>query len=821
MADDDTKVLLRTIERERAAKKAAEQFAEERTRELYATNKQLKNLADNLQSIADERTKELRTAKDEAERANAAKTAFLATMSHEIRTPLNVVLGMTDLVLDSELSQEQQALLKRVMANSETMLAIINDILDVSRIEAGELRIDRSPFNPREIVEDVAESLCVQAHDKRLQIVCEIDESMPRSALGDGIRMRQILLNLGSNAVKFTQTGDVILSASATRNESGAHVVELQVQDSGPGIAEDKLDDVFAAFIRLEENGANRTVQGAGLGLNISQSLAEAMGGELSVQSEEGVGSTFSARIPLEVDASAESCERLLLGSVFAAVVHPHDRVRAVICELLKRAGAQVVDAPTLESLEEIAGPLRQVTWIVERTDPWLKSKPGHYRDRTLILLSDVSSHVGALQQLVDVHGVVVPAPFRADTLYDAVETANGYRSKPRTVQPAPLSRPPAVLKQSRVLLVEDNPDSRAVFKFLLESFGLDVLLAENGEEAVRQLGTHSVDLVLSDLQMPVMDGYSLIEHIRKTDIEFERPPLTVVALSADATTGVRERCLAAGFDEYASKPVSRQTLQSIVEQHLDLRPKLLVVDDSVDQVRLTCKWLQRSNTYRVIHVSSGCDALALIKSQPISLALVDMIMPGMDGYEMVRNIRATKNGATIPIVAVTGQSGQEAKNECEAAGCTHFLEKPFRHNDLMHTVRDALRDTRTATPAQHPEPKTVQTEETSIEVRVDADMIDLLPDFFRNRWANLRHARKLVQGGDFAELKRIAHGEKGVGGTYGFMELSELAREIEKGCADNNVAQLDSTLDQIEYYLRNVYTLGEGGNPIRCVEFK
>ena len=537
MTDDEKEILLRTIERERAARKAAEQFAEGRTRELYSTNEQLKNLANNLQSIADERTTEIRSAKDEAERANAAKTAFLATMSHEIRTPLNVVLGMTDLVLDGELSQEHRALLKRVMANSETMLAIINDILDVSRIEAGELRIDSNPFNPREVIEDVAESLCVQAHGKRLHIVCEIDDSVPHFALGDGNRLRQILLNLGSNAVKFTQAGDIVLSASSTRDEAGTHQVEIRITDSGPGISKSKIGQVFDAFVRLEENGVNRTIQGAGLGLNISKSLAEAMGGQVSVESEEGIGSTFIARLHLGLDPDAHTEERLFPGSVFITLVHPHERSRTVLRESLKRAGAQVVDAVSLQSLEDFAGPLQNATWIVDANDPGLKANSKEFRERTLVILSDVSSQVSALRELLDANAVV-PAPFRASVLYDAVETATGFRSPHRTARPVPISRPVTEMALSRVLLVEDNPDSRAVFKSILESFGLDVLQAEDGKKAVEQLNAHSVDLVLSDLQMPVMDGFALIEHIRQHDLLSGRPPMKVVALSADATTG-------------------------------------------------------------------------------------------------------------------------------------------------------------------------------------------------------------------------------------------------------------------------------------------
>jgi signal transduction histidine kinase/CheY-like chemotaxis protein len=819
MDENEREVLRRTISRERQARKAAECFAEERTRKLYDANKRLEGLAGNLQEIADARTAELRAAKDEAERANAAKTAFLATMSHEMRTPLNVILGMTDLVLDSDLSADQRSLLKRVMANSETLLAIINDILDVSRIEAGELRMNFERFDPCEVVEDVAESLCVQAFGKRLQIVCDIGERVPRAVLGDGQRLRQILLNLGSNAVKFTSSGDVTISTRAVTDDEGVERIEFGVTDSGPGIPADKIDKVFQAFVRLDENGSNKAIPGAGLGLTISQALAAAMGGTVTIESTKGVGSTFVASIPFERTEDAEPQRRAFPRPVKVVLLHSHERTRTVLRRILEQAGANVVDAMSLEALGPPDAVPSDCTWVVDASDKWLQRQGALFRDRKVVLLSDISLRVDELRKLTGANAIV-PAPFRAAAICEAVEIANGISSMQRSLRPAHVSSPTTPLRRSRVLVVEDSPDNRKFFRLILEAMGLDVDCVDNGKAGLERFKRGTFDMVVSDLQMPVMDGFQLVRAIRDWEDANQEARTKVVALTADATAGVHEQCAAAGFDEYITKPIARATLEGIVDRNIDRRPAILVVDDSIDQIRLTCKWLSRSNAYQITHVSNGHDAIEAVSKQAVSLVLIDMVMPGMDGYETVRRIRRLENGASIPIVAVTGLSSREAQRECQKAGCSHFLAKPFRDDELLQTVRDVLRATGPRVSALAPETSSLAPD-TKNRVAVDADLVDLLPGFFRNRWINLRRMRSLTSQANFAELKGIAHGEKGVGGTYGFSLITELNRKVECACVEGELDKLAEALDEIESYLRGVEGISVSGATFSAAEFE
>jgi signal transduction histidine kinase/DNA-binding response OmpR family regulator len=828
LEENEQDVLRRALSRERSARKEAEKFAEERTRELYTANERLKDLAENLQRMVDARTAEIRAAKEEAERANSAKTTFLATMSHEIRTPLNVILGMTDLVMDGHLSSEQRSLLRRVMANSETLLAIINDILDISRIEAGELRVNSERFDPREVVEDVAESLCVQAFDKRLHIVCDVGERVPRAVLGDGHRLRQILLNLGSNAVKFTSSGDVVISARSVAGDEGSARIEFRVVDSGPGIAPDQIEKVFQAFVRLDEHGPNRSIPGAGLGLTISRALATAMGGAVAVESMMGAGSSFIATIPFVEVEDAESESRKFPWPLRVALVHPHGPTRGVLRRILERAGASVVDSPSLESDDLPESSDGRFTWVVDSSDAALRHQSFQSSHRKLVLLRDVSLRANEVKKLTRAVAVI-PAPFRADELCDGVELANGIGLQPRSLRPARLSSPTAPLLRPRVLVVEDSADNRRFFSLILESMEVRVECVDNGKAGLEIVKKGGFDLVLSDLQMPIMDGFDFVRAFREWEEANDAARTTVVALTADATAGVRQQCVAAGFDEYVTKPVSRATLEEIVERHVDRRPVILVVDDSVDQARLIHKWLSRANTFKFIHVSTGSDAIEVISDQVVSMVLIDVALPDLDGYETVRRIRGLDNGASMPIIAVAGLGERAAPKRSEDAGCTHFLGKPFRDDELIQTVKDAFRSIETEVAWSLSEPSDIRrtpdssrtSPEGEVRVEVDPDVVDLLPGFFRNRWTNVRQLRSLVAENNFEDTKKVAHSEKGVGGTYGFPSLTDMMREVESACVHGELERLVEVLDRTESYLRSVEAVSPDGQSIRGAEFE
>jgi len=358
---------------------------------------------------------------------------------------------------------------------------------------------------------------------------------------------------------------------------------------------------------------------------------------------------------------------------------------------------------------------------------------------------------------------------------------------------------------------------------------GARVECVDNGKAGLEIVKTGGFDLVLSDLQMPIMDGFDFVRAVREWEAANDTARTTVVALTADATAGVRKQCVAAGFDEYVTKPVSRATLEGIVEEHVDRRPVILVVDGSVDQARLVYKWLSRSNTFKVIHVSTERDAIQAVSDEVVSVILIDVATPCLDGYEAVRRIRALDNGASMPIIAVAGLGERAARKRSEDAGCTHFLGKPFRDDELIQTVKDAFRSIEpefawsVSEPSDiRPMPESSRTApEAEVRVEVDPDVVDLLPRFFRNRWTNVRQLRSLTSEGNFEETKKVAHAEKGVGGTYGFPALTDMMREVEWACIHGELDRLVAALNRTESYLRSVEAVGPDGQSISGAEFE
>lgn len=794
---------------------------------------------------------ELEAARDEALSMSKAKSEFLARMSHEIRTPMNGVLGMTELLQNTALDDKQRRFARTIYSSAESLLHIINDILDISKIEAGKLELDVAPFNLRHMVEECLELLADSAHRKDLELIGAIDADTHTFVEGDALRLRQILINLLSNAVKFTEHGEIIVRVEEQDGDDEHAQYRFEVRDTGVGIGTENAEKIFDPFTQ-EDGSTTRRYGGTGLGLSICKQLIELMDGEIGVETNGSQGCTFWFTVSLARDSeTSEQLQFEMLAGKSVLIVDDNATNRETLQHQLESWDMRVeaassgpealgllgsrarddrsFDAVLLDmNMPEMDG--IQLASAIRQTEI-LDAVP-------LLMLSSVSAiDAGDDRDTADIDAWLTK-PVRQARLFDALSSHLARPRRPRkdmdrseTMQPLVGSAATNDNASSdlRILMAEDNPVNQMVAQGMLDELGHTTTVAGNGREAFELFKEHEFDLVLMDCQMPVLDGFKATQLMRQWESQEDREATKIIAVTANALGGDRERCLAAGMDDYVSKPFTIENLgaaiasvmkgpgSDITALHDDTRRQVLIVDDNSINQQVTNAMVEELGFATQV-AENGEEALQAMDSRSFDLVLMDCHMPVLNGYDATREIRRREEESATakrtPVIAITADLMQSNRHRCLSSGMDDYVTKPFTEQQLRAVLDRWLSDTDDSDAPVVVDPDGFSAlSETMTLASIDRHaleeilQLDSSPDKRMVREIVVSYCalstklilqlRTAVADGDTEQIELLAHSLKGSSGQVGAVLLTALCEQILAGVRNNDLGNAASLCER------------------------
>jgi len=757
-----------------------------------------------LNEILIERAAELKLSYEEitqlkvmAEEANRSKSEFLANMSHEIRTPMNGILGFAELLLEEDLTEEQEEAVRTIFHSGQALLNLINDILDLSKVESGMMEVSEEEFFLLELLNSSMALSRPKAIEKGLDYALDIQTQIPTRIVSDQDKIRQVLINLIGNAVKFTESGKVTVSVGVTKENKTDMFLNIQVTDTGPGIHEEKLETIFQPFTQADASSTKK-YPGTGLGLSITKKLVELLHGDISVSSQHGTGSIFSITIPIGIVSQEDTLQIPGKLSEKILVVEDDPSTLKLYQRYLEKNEYDVITTSfgkqALKLAREYMPCLIVLDIVLPDISGWQVLKElkedETVRDIPVVIASILSEKNKAISL-----GAIdyIKKPISGGGLVSKIE---------KMIQP---KRDTSKIK---VLLVDDDEPVLEFLGEMLEEEGFDVQSFREPIVAIEYLMKGArPDLIILDIFMPEMDGFDVMSsikeqpHLRDIPIIFitgrEMTGKDFSKMDGISHTLLDKSILTSDvvINEIKRTLVGRDSGTERHKQpsHEDVAPQgleeILVVEDNTANQKLIEKILTRAG-YRVTIKSNGQEALDVLEDASFDLILMDMHMPVMDGYEAVTRIKGSKEHAHIPIVALTAQAMKGDDEKAYEVGCDGYLTKPVKKIDLLNEIRRHLGKA----VAEHTEPEE------------DTDERD---EIFREFYATLPgEYEKIVEAaeeGKFEKLFHIGHDLKGAAGAFGLDKVSVLGRQIEKAAKDQNIEHIRFVLDVLHEEIQSL----------------